>query len=93
MASAHVISQNQGPLGQPDIGYAPDLDKYLARVQRRLKEESLEKTLPEGFPEKLHSDLVWDGKDLAEKYDWTHTLSPEEVEEVDNALKHFQCKS
>ena len=90
MATAHVILA--GPLGQPDIGYAPDLDKYLARVQRRLKEDKLEKTLPEGFPSELKSKLVWHGKDLANRYDWTYTLSEEELDEIETALEHWKCK-
>jgi len=90
MATAHVISS--GPLGQPDIGYAPDLDKYLARVQRRLKEETLEKSLPDGFPKEFKSDLVWRGNDLAKTYNWTYSLNEEELEEIETALKHWNCK-
>lgn len=90
MAAAEVVNASRGPLGQPDIGYAPDLDKYLARVQRRLKEENLEATLPEGFPNQLESDLVWEGDSLAEKYDWTYVLNEEELEEIENALLHWK---
>lgn len=90
MATAHVISS--GFLGQPNIGYAPDLDKYLARVQRRLKEEKLDQTLPGGFPKEFKSDLVWEGKDLAENYDWTYKLNEDELQEIEEALKHWKCE-
>lgn len=87
MATAHVISS-----GQPDISYATNFDKYLARVLRRLKEEKLDATLPSGFPRELKSDLVWYGKDVAERYDWTYKLNEEELEEVDDALQHWKCE-
>jgi len=81
-----------GPPGQPDIGYTPDLDKYLARVQQRLATEKLEKTLPTGFPTKLQSDLVWDAQKIESSYNWTYELNAEELEDIENGLKHFQCK-
>jgi len=48
MATAQVL--RTGPVGQPDIDYAPDLDMYLARVARRKATEELTSQLPEGFP-------------------------------------------
>ena len=81
-----------GPPGQPDIGYTPDLDKYLARVQQRLATEKLEKTLPTGFPAKLQSELVWDAQRVESSYNWTYELSAEELDDIDSGLKHFQCK-
>lgn len=82
-----------GPPGQPDIGYSPDLDKYLARVKRRTTTEKLAKSLPPGFPGKLHSDLVWDGQQVEKEYDWTYVLNAAELDDIENALKHFKCKS
>lgn len=79
------------PLGQPDIGYAPDHDKFLARTRRRFETEQIPKTLPEGFPKKLVSDLVWEGKDLKVKYQWVYELNQEEVAEIESALQHFKC--
>lgn len=75
---------------QPDIGYTPDPEKYQARVQRRLKNEKLEKTLPPGFPSQLESDLVWDNTDIEARYDWTYTLTSSDLEEVEQALQHFK---
>ena len=80
-----------GPVGQPDIAYGPDVDKYLARVKRRQETETLATTLPEGFPQELQSDLVWDGKDLAANYDWNYHLTEADIEEINGALSHFKC--
>lgn len=85
--------QVSGPPGQPDIGYTPDLDKYLARVKRRTTTEDLNKTLPPGFPARLDSDLVWDGRKVEKEYDWIYEVNPAELDDIENALKHFQCKS
>lgn len=81
-----------GPPGQPDISYTPDFEKYLARVQRREKHEKLNMSLPPGFPTKLESDLVWDGANIGDKYNWTYELNAEELEDIENALHHFKCK-
>ncbi|TAQ88462.1 hypothetical protein B7494_g3245 [Chlorociboria aeruginascens] len=74
----------------PDIGYAPDLDKYIARTRRRLETEPLPKTLPDGFPQKLSSDLVWEGQDLKNRYEWVYTLNEDQIEEIEEAARHFK---
>ncbi|KAK3381750.1 hypothetical protein B0H63DRAFT_511500 [Podospora didyma] len=89
-AAVETPQPRPGPPGQPDIGYAPDHDKYLARVKRRHETETLDKTLPDAFPEKLDSDLVWDGNTLAESYDWNYRLTEGDLEEIEAALKHFK---
>lgn len=88
MASARVA----GPLGQPDIGYTPDLDKYLARVNRRKENEKLETSLPPGFPSRLDSPLVWDAEEVERTYNWTYELNAEELEDIERGLRHFRCK-
>lgn len=77
---------------QPDIAYAPDYDNYLSRVKRRQENEKLENTLPAGFPTKLESNLVWDGRNLAETYDWNYVLTESDIAEIDEALGHFKCE-
>jgi len=79
------------PLGQPDIAYTPDFDKYKTRTRKRLETEKLQKTLPAGFPSRLESDFVWEGRDIAEKYDWVYELNPKEIVEIEEALTHFKC--
>ncbi|KDR86131.1 hypothetical protein GALMADRAFT_52396 [Galerina marginata CBS 339.88] len=76
---------------QPDIAYHPDEAKWKARTARRLAEDpSLPQTpLPEGFPKKLDSPLVWEGKDWTDPTQWEYELSPEQLKEIDDAVKHF----
>jgi hypothetical protein len=75
---------------QPDIGYTPDHDKYLARVQKRLKGGNLGKALPPGFPAELKSLLVWDNTDIAERFNWTYELTASDQEEIKQALENFK---
>ncbi|CAF9903720.1 MAG: hypothetical protein GOMPHAMPRED_000513 [Gomphillus americanus] len=89
MSTSTQPSSQKGPPGQPDISYTPDLEKYLARVKRREK-ESLDRTLPAGFPERLTSDLVWKGDSVAQQYDWAYELSDADIRELDNALHYFK---
>ncbi|KAK0370590.1 TfdA family Taurine catabolism dioxygenase TauD [Colletotrichum limetticola] len=79
-----------GPPGQPDIGYAPIYESFVARTKRRQEQENLDKSLPTGFPQKLESKLVWDGNTLAEHYDWNYVLTDANKEEIDDALGHFK---
>ncbi|KAI0543751.1 hypothetical protein F4679DRAFT_590183 [Xylaria curta] len=88
MATAATISTPQP--GPPDISYKPDMAKYLARTKRRQECENLETTLPEGFPTQLKSDLVWEGQNLEEKYNWNYELTSSDVGEIEAALRHFQ---
>lgn len=80
------------PPGQPDIEYAPDYAKYLARGIRRQQTETLAQSVPEGFPKQLSGDLVWEGETLAETYDWTYVFNKEQLDEIDKALNHFKCE-
>ncbi|KAG5650327.1 hypothetical protein H0H81_012613 [Sphagnurus paluster] len=77
---------------QPDIGYDPDETKWKARTARRLLENpSLPNTpLPEGFPKKLVSPLMWEGKDWTEEKQWVYEMTPEHLKEIDEAVKHFR---
>jgi hypothetical protein len=90
MTTAQVL--RPGPPGQPDIDYTPNLGKYHARVKRRKENERLEKSLPERFPQKLQSNLVWDGTDITSRYNWTYELTEDEIKEIEAALSHFKCK-
>lgn len=86
MATATVL-----PPGQPDIAYAPDLNKYLARTKRRLATEKMqERGLPDGFPNELLGEFVWEGQSVADTYDWAYVLNEVEIAEIESALKHFK---
>lgn len=78
-------------LGQPDIDSAPNFDKFVARTKYRKETEKLENSLPDGFPQQLDSKLVWDGNDIKDKYYYTYELNEHEVQEIEEALKHFKC--
>lgn len=82
------------PPRQPDIAYTPDVEKYRSRTKRRLATEKLDdQTLPAGFPAKLQGDFVWEGKTVANDYDWIYELSGTEISEIEEALEHFKCRS
>jgi hypothetical protein len=80
---------NQGR--QPDISYAPDRERWTTRTTQRLAEDPtlLSIPLPEGFPRKLDSPLVWEGKDWKDESQWVYNLSPAELKEIDEAVRHF----
>lgn len=80
------------PPGQPDIQYAPDFAKYHARAARRVQTGNLPRSVPEGFPDELKGDLVWEGDTLAETYDWTFVLSEDQLSEINQAVEHFKCE-
>lgn len=93
MSTATVTStvlEAPAPPGQPDISYHPDYEKWQARIARRLREGNLETSIPDGFPERLTGDLVWDGETVADKYNWTFVFTPEHLAEIDQALAHFK---
>lgn len=79
---------------QPDIEYHPDRAKWQARTMRRLAAEpSLPTTiLPAGFPPKLSSPLVWEGKDWKDEQEWVYELNAAEIKEIEDAVKHFRGK-
>lgn len=80
---------------QPDISYHPDFKKWQARTARRLSEEPSLPThpLPAGFPKKMEGPLVWDAKDWKNESQWVYQLSSSELNEIEDAVKHFQSSS
>ncbi|KAJ6089771.1 hypothetical protein N7467_004987 [Penicillium canescens] len=79
---------------QPDISYEPDFEKYQNRTKRRLASEDTSQALPDGFPQQLKSDLVWDASDYPQvgsgNEPWVYNLTAVELEEIDQALAHFK---
>lgn len=78
---------------QPDISYHPNRDKWQKRTAQRLAETPslLSMPLPDGFPKKLQSTLVWEGKDWKNEAQWVYSLTSEQLKEIDDAVKHFHC--
>ncbi|KAM6498993.1 hypothetical protein JOM56_006941 [Amanita muscaria] len=87
-----LLIGNESMSYTPDIEYQPNEEKYAARTARRLAEDpSLPKSsLPDGFPEKLESALVWEGKDFKDEKEWVYELSPNQLKEIDDAVKYFR---
>ncbi|KAF8954541.1 taurine catabolism dioxygenase TauD [Flammula alnicola] len=79
------------PWKQPDISYHPDREKWEQRTaKRRADDPSLTSTpLPDGFPKKLVSPLVWEGNDWKSEAQWVYNLTPQDLEEIDSAVRHF----
>lgn len=91
VSSSFPTPTAKAPPGQPDIDYAPDFAKYQARAARRVETERLPTTVPEGFPDQLRGDMVWEGDTVAETYDWTYVLNEDELAEIDEAVRYFKC--
>jgi hypothetical protein len=87
-----VTPAAEKPPGQPDINYAPDYDKWQQRAARRLAEGNLPTKVPDGFPTELTGPTVWEGRTLAETYDWTYILNADQLTEIDQAVAHFKCE-
>lgn len=75
---------------QPDIGYQPDFQNYQLRVEKLKPQRPPVPSLPAGFPAQLDGGLVWEGSDFASEKDWTLSLSKGQLEEVEQALRHFR---
>ncbi|KAJ4153223.1 hypothetical protein LMH87_009720 [Akanthomyces muscarius] len=92
MAAAATLQPTfaAGPVGQPDIAYAPNWDTYQARAKRHVDDEKRAKSLPDGFPKKLESELVWHGATVSDKYQWWYRLTESDIAEIDSALNHFK---
>ncbi|KAJ5082533.1 hypothetical protein N7532_011576 [Penicillium argentinense] len=75
---------------QPDIEYHPDFAKYQERTRLRLEAGNLQASVPAGFPTKLESSLVWEGKDVEQRNDWIYQLSASQLDEINAALKSFK---
>lgn len=91
-AAIFVTPPALAPPGQPDITYAPDYGKYQARRDQRIKSAGLPGGLPRGLPQQLTGKLVWEGDTLGDTYKWTYVLEPSQLEEINLALRHFQCR-
>ena len=91
-----TINNGRAPYSwtQPDITYHPNRQQWQHRTEGRLVEDpSLPLTpLPDGYPKKLSSPLVWEGKDWQNEEQWVYSLTPMHLEEIDAAVTHFHGK-
>ncbi|KAJ5126733.1 hypothetical protein N7448_007512 [Penicillium atrosanguineum] len=78
---------------QPDIQYHPEFERYKERTRRRKETETLQDTVPVGFPQKLTSPLVWEGKEIEKRDDWVYQLSDAQLDEIDKGLQIFKARN
>jgi hypothetical protein len=74
---------------QADIDWIPSFEKYQQRVTRRLKEATLEKQVPEGFPASVNYQMCWEGANMTPS-EYVYILSDAEIDEIEHALQHFK---
>jgi len=72
-----------------DISWQPDYSKFVER-SKRLESARSETKLPEGWPSRLESSLVWDGNEINGEDDYVYHLTSDELEELTAAIRHFK---
>jgi hypothetical protein len=81
------------------IPYYPNREEYEALARHHLQKEPMEGALPQGFPQQLTSEMVWEGQDISldnRSNDGTKCvllLDESQLKEIDTALRDFQSKS
>jgi hypothetical protein len=76
----------------PDIEWNPSYEKFVARVSR-LAQLPIERPtrVPIGFPDVVIEPWVWTGEDLRGSEDeYILELSASDVDEIEDALRHFK---
>ncbi|KAF8646251.1 hypothetical protein AX16_007308 [Volvariella volvacea WC 439] len=76
----------------PPLAYQPNYADWQARSARRLAvDPDLPHTpLPQGFPKKIVSPLVWEGQDWGfDESRWVYNLTDGHLTEIQNAVAHF----
>lgn len=79
------------------IPYYPNREQYEVRLQYHLQKPAVAGSLPYGFPEKLNSEMVWEGQNVS--FDkpgvdggapYLVTLNNTQLVEIEAALRYFQ---
>jgi hypothetical protein len=81
------------PLALPNLSYHPNFEQYQLRAKLQLLSEESTQDLPDRYPKRLDSALVWEGKDVntpEKQQEWLLHLSGEQLNEINRALRHFQ---
>jgi len=77
----------------------PSYGNYLARQEKRLKDENLQAQLPFGWPEQVTGPQVWDGrKFVTDSYGttdamWVVNLEANHISDLERGLEHFATLS
>ncbi|KAJ5948583.1 hypothetical protein N7454_001890 [Penicillium verhagenii] len=81
------------------VPYFPDRNEYETRILGHLPKEAAERSLPHGFPQRLTSDMAWEGKNISldhpagdETSSYLLVLNDAQLDEIDAALRHFQSQ-
>ncbi|KAJ5947176.1 hypothetical protein N7466_000191 [Penicillium verhagenii] len=78
------------------VPYFPDRNEYETRILGHLPKEAVERSLPHGFPQKLTSDMAWEGMDISmdhpagDETSYLLVLNDVQLNEIHAALRHFQ---
>ncbi|KAJ4367026.1 hypothetical protein N0V83_007556 [Neocucurbitaria cava] len=83
-------TETREPVVRPSIKFEPDRADYEARSKRILQNWSPDATLPDGYPGQISGQRVWDGKTVGGVEAFALHLKPEEIEEIEDALKQFK---
>jgi hypothetical protein len=88
---AYTIDSHTEVQPGPDIEWNPSLETYLLRVRRLAKlGESLSTAVPAGFPNSISSPRVWTGSDFEDEKSYVVVFSPDELSEIEDALRYFK---
>lgn len=79
------------------IPYYPNREQYEVRLQSRLQKPAVPGSLPHGFPEKLTSQMVWEGHHISLDNSgddggapYHVILNDKQLDEIEAALRYFQ---
>ncbi|KAK3317075.1 hypothetical protein B0H66DRAFT_535309 [Apodospora peruviana] len=73
-----------------DIGYEVEEDKYLARVEARVKAGGLPTAVPATWPTELKGPLVWTSDSFPDETQYVYNLTAEDKVELLDALEFFK---
>ncbi len=75
----------------PDIEWHPSHHTYQNRIDRLAAYgDNRPMTLPDGFPEVIHSPRVWTGLDFGDKESFIVQLTEMDILEIEGGLNHFK---
>lgn len=71
------------------ITYDADHANFLARAKLVAAAKLGQASLPAGFPNKIESEMVWDGSSFKDE-EWVVHLTSEHLAELDSAVRMFR---
>ncbi|KAK6829137.1 hypothetical protein RU639_003327 [Aspergillus parasiticus] len=85
--------------GIQQVSYHLNRNDYQSRIFNHAQRQSIDTSLPHGFPKRLESKMAWEAKDISLDHalgggggtPYLLILQGPQLAEIDAALKHFQC--